>query len=195
MHPASLVDQIRLATALLWFVLAIVWIVSAFRTKRTIQSQASSAQIFYTILLIVGGCLIFVPQFGIPWLDCPLFPVTAPIALACFFIVLIGVAFTLWARLMLGRNWSNNVTVKEDHTLMRTGPYSIARHPIYSGILLGMLGSALQRGEIRCLIGVLFFFLSYWLKSRAEERFMVQTFGDQYVQYRHKVKAIVPFIF
>ena len=195
MHQATPIDYIRLTTAALWLVLIIVWIVSASRTKRTIQSQAGFAQVFYIVLPIVGAALIFVPKTGIPWLDRPLFPVTAPSALACFFVVLIGVAFTLWARFVLGRNWSNDVAVKEDHTLMRTGPYRIARHPIYSGILLGMLGSAFQHGELRCFIGVFFFFLAYWLKSLAEERFMVQTFGDQYVQYRRKVKALVPFIF
>jgi protein-S-isoprenylcysteine O-methyltransferase Ste14 len=91
--------------------------------------------------------MIFAPQIGIQWLDRQLFPVTVPIALAGLLVVLIGVGFTIWARFMLGTNWSNNVTVKEDHTLVRTGPYRIARHPIYSGILLGMLGSAIQRAR------------------------------------------------
>jgi protein-S-isoprenylcysteine O-methyltransferase Ste14 len=194
-NQVALIDQIRLAATFLWLVLALVWILSARRTKRTVKSQSSAAQVLYTVLLIVGAYMIFAPQIGIQWLDRQLFPVTVPIALAGLLIVLIGVAFTIWARFMLGTNWSNNVTVKEDHTLMRTGPYRIARHPIYSGILLGMLGSALQSGEIRCFIGVLFFVLSYWLKSRAEESFMVQNFGEEYLQYRHEVKALVPFIF
>ncbi len=106
-----------------------------------------------------------------------------------------GVAFSVWARLMLGDNWSNRVTVKENHTLARRGPYRIVRHPIYSGILLGMLGSALQRGGIRCFVGVLICGFSFWLKTRVEERFMVQSFGEEYLQYRHKVKALAPFIF
>jgi protein-S-isoprenylcysteine O-methyltransferase Ste14 len=194
-NQAALIEQIRLAATVLWLVLALVWILSARRTKRTVKSQSSGAQVLYTVLLVVGAYMIFAPLIGIQWLDRQLFPVTVPIALAGLLIVLIGVAFTIWARFMLGTNWSNNVTVKEDHTLVRTGPYRIARHPIYSGILLGMLGSALQRGEIRCFIGVLFFVLSYWLKSRAEERFMVQNFGEEYLQYRHKVKALVPFVF
>ena len=78
---------------------------------------------------------------------------------------------------------------------MHTGPYSIVRHPIYSGILLGMLGSTLQRGGIRCFVGVLVCGFSFWLKTRAEERFMVQSFGEEYLQYRLKVKALAPFIF
>ena len=96
---------------------------------------------------------------------------------------------------MLGGNWSNRVTVKENHKLVHTGPYRIVRHPIYSGILLGMLGSALQRGWIRCFAGVLICGFSFCLKTRVEERFMMQSFGEQYQQYRHKVKALAPFVF
>jgi protein-S-isoprenylcysteine O-methyltransferase Ste14 len=169
--------------------------VSALRTKRTVQSQSSAAQLLYTAILVPGVDMIFAKQSGIPWSDRPLFPVTVPIALAGLLIVLVGVAFSIWARLMLGSFWSNRVTVKENHTLVRTGPYRIVRHPIYSGILLGMLGSALQRGWIRCFAGVLVCGLSFWLKSQAEEHFMVQSFGEEYLQYRHKVKALAPFIF
>jgi protein-S-isoprenylcysteine O-methyltransferase Ste14 len=168
---------------------------NALRTKRTVRSQSSAAQLLYTAILVVGVCLIFVKQTAIPWLDRQLFAVTVPIVLAGLLVVTIGVAFSIWGRLILGSNWSNRVTVKENHTLVRTGPYRIVRHPIYSGILFGMLGSAVQRGGIRCFAGVLICGLSFWLKTRAEERFMVQSFGKEYLQYRHKVKVLVPFIF
>ena len=176
-------------------VLALVWVVSALRTKRTIRSQSGASQLLYTAILAVGVYLIFAKQSGIPWLDRQLYSVTIPIVLTGLLAVLMGVAFSVWARLMLGDNWSNRVTVKENHTLVRRGPYRIVRHPIYSGILLGMLGSALQRGGIRCFAGVLICGFSFWLKTQAEERFMVQSFGEEYLQYRRKVKALAPFIF
>jgi protein-S-isoprenylcysteine O-methyltransferase Ste14 len=194
-NQTALIEQLRQLTSLPWVVFALVWVVSAWRTKKTIRSQSSGWQVLYTAILVVGVLMNFDKQSGIPWLDRQLFPVTVPIVLAGLLVVLLGIAFTIWARFMLGSNWSNSVTVKENHTLVRTGPYRVARHPIYSGILLGMLGSALQRGAIRCFAGVLICGFSFWLKSRAEERFMVQTFGEEYVQYRHKVKALVPFIF
>jgi protein-S-isoprenylcysteine O-methyltransferase Ste14 len=194
-NQAALIEQLHQSTSLLWLVLVVVWVVSALRTKRTVQRQSSASQLLYTAILLVGVCMIYAKQSGIPWLDRQLFSVTVPIVLAGLLVVLIGVAFSIWARLILGSNWSNRVTVKENHTLVRTGPYRIVRHPIYSGILLGMLGSALQRGEIRCFAGVLICGLSFWLKTRAEERFMVQSFGEQYLQYRHRVKALAPFIF
>jgi protein-S-isoprenylcysteine O-methyltransferase Ste14 len=194
-NQAAVMERLLEAAVVLWMVLVVVWVVGALRTKRTVQSQSSASQFLYTAILVVGVYLIFAKQSGIAWLDRQLFPATVPIALAGLLAVLMGVAFSVWARLMLGGNWSNRVTVKEDHTLVRTGPYRIVRHPIYSGILLGMLGSALQRGGIRCFVGVLICGFSFWLKTRAEERFMVQSFGEQYLQYRHRVKALAPFIF
>jgi protein-S-isoprenylcysteine O-methyltransferase Ste14 len=190
-----MIERLLQAAVVPWIALIVVWVVGALRTKRTIQSQSSASQLLYTAILIAGVYLIFANQSGIPWLDHQLYPVTVPIALVGLLAVLMGVAFSVWARLMLGGNWSNRVTVKENHTLVRTGPYRIVRHPIYSGILLGMLGSALQRGGIRCFVGVLICGFSFWLKTRAEERFMVQSFGEQYLQYRHRVKALAPFIF
>jgi protein-S-isoprenylcysteine O-methyltransferase Ste14 len=149
-NQTALIEQLRQSTSFVWMVLALVWVVSALRTKRTIRRQSSASQLLYTAILVVGVYLIFAKQSGIPWLDHQLFPVTMPIVLTGLLAVLMGVAFSVWARLMLGDNWSNRVTVKENHTLVRRGPYRIVRHPIYSGILLGMLGSALQRGGIRC---------------------------------------------
>jgi protein-S-isoprenylcysteine O-methyltransferase Ste14 len=194
-NQTALIEQLRQSTSFVWMVLALVWVVSALRTKRTIRSQSGASQLLYTAILVAGVYLIFAKQSGIPWLDRQLFPVTIPIVLTGLLAVLIGVAFSVWARLMLGDNWSNRVTVKENHTLVRRGPYRIVRHPIYSGILLGMLGSAIQRGGIRCFAGVLICGFSFWLKTQAEERFMVQSFGEEYLQYRRKVKALAPFIF
>jgi protein-S-isoprenylcysteine O-methyltransferase Ste14 len=191
----QMIERLLEAAVFFWVALVVVWVVGALRTKRTVQRQSSASQLLYTTILVVGVYLIFAKGIGIPWLDRQVYPVTVPIALAGLLAVLMGVAFSIWARLMLGGNWSNRVTVKENHTLVRTGPYRIVRHPIYSGILLGMLGSALQRGAIRCFVGVFICGFSFWLKTRAEERFMVQSFGAQYLQYRHQVKALAPFIF
>jgi protein-S-isoprenylcysteine O-methyltransferase Ste14 len=165
----QIIEQLRQLTSLPWLLLALVWVVNALRTKRTIRSQSSSAQLLYTAILVVGVYMIFATQSGIPWRDRQLFSVAVPIVLVGFLVVLTGVAFSIWARLTLGSNWSNRVTVKKNHTLVLTGPYRIVRHPIYSGILLGMLGSAFQRGGIRCFAGVLICGLSFWLKTRAEE--------------------------
>ena len=88
-NQAALIEQLHQSTSLLWLVLVVVWVVSALRTKRTVQSQSSASQLLYTALLVVGVYMIFAKQSGIPWLDRHLFPVTVPIALAGLLVVLV----------------------------------------------------------------------------------------------------------
>lgn len=94
-------------------------------------------------------------------------------------ITLAGLLFTLWARFLLGGNWSGEITVKQDHELIRAGPYAIVRHPIYSGFLLALLGTAIAFGEIRQLVGLIFSTIGWRLKSLVEERYMTEQFGDE----------------
>jgi protein-S-isoprenylcysteine O-methyltransferase Ste14 len=87
------------------------------------------------------------------------------------------------------------VSVKGGHTLICQGPYTVVRHPIYSGLLLSLLGVALIVGEVRGLLGVGVVFLALWIKSSMEERFMLEEFGAEYRSYQHRVKALVPYLF
>ncbi len=98
------------------------------------------------------------------------------------------------ARIFLGRNWSAVVTIKQDHEIIRRGPYALVRHPMYSGFLLAMLGTAVAMGEVRGLLAIGLAFLGLWLKLRTEESFLVEQFGVQYVQYRQETKALIPFV-
>ena len=100
----------------------------------------------------------------------------------------------MWARFALGRNWSGTVTVKHDHELVRSGPYAIVRHPIYSGFLLGLLGTVIVRGSLGALLGLGVIVLVLRLKSLTEESFMLEQFGSQYTAYQRDVKALVPFL-
>jgi protein-S-isoprenylcysteine O-methyltransferase len=86
------------------------------------------------------------------------------------------------------------VTLKEDHTLVQSGPYRIVGHPIYSGLLVALLGTAIALGELRCFLGVLLAAIAWKIKSMSEETLMVQQFGDQYARYREHVKGLVPYL-
>jgi protein-S-isoprenylcysteine O-methyltransferase Ste14 len=96
--------------------------------------------------------------------------------------------------LHLGRNWSGAVTIKDGHELVTSGPYALVRHPIYTGLLLAFLGSAVALGDWR---GALAFALAagaLWRKLRLEERWMREQFGDAYQAYSQRVAALVPFV-
>jgi protein-S-isoprenylcysteine O-methyltransferase Ste14 len=113
---------------------------------------------------------------------------------AGFAIVALGLGFTVWARVVLGRNWSGIVTVKQDHELVTEGPYRWVRHPIYTGLVVAFAGSATARGEWRGVLAVLIVFVALWRKLTLEERWMIETFGDAYLRYREKVRALIPFV-
>ena len=106
-----------------------------------------------------------------------------------------GLLFSVWARRQLGRNWSRAVTVKQDHELITTGPYALVRHPIYTGLLLGFLGSAVAVGQWRGLLAVALVFLALLSKLRLEEQWMRAHFGEPYETYSSRVSALVPYLF
>jgi protein-S-isoprenylcysteine O-methyltransferase len=103
-----------------------------------------------------------------------------------------GLAFTAWARAILGRNWSAVVTIRQDHRLIRTGPYRWVRHPIYSGLLLAMLGTAVYFGLLRGLVGTVIGVAAFWMKASLEETFLTEQFGQEYLEYKKSVKALIP---
>ncbi|HTZ89082.1 MAG TPA: isoprenylcysteine carboxylmethyltransferase family protein [Alloacidobacterium sp.] len=191
----SSVASLRMLTGYLWLALAIVWLLSAFAAKPTMVRQSSKARFWYLFILAVGAYLIFSRHVDVPWLNIALFRVNIAVAVAGLAIVCLGIAFAIWARLTLGGNWSGAVTIKLDHTLVQHGPYRIVRHPIYTGLLISLAGTALQYGYLRSFLGVLIAGFGFWLKSLIEEQFMAQRFGNEYLAYRQRVRALVPFIF
>ncbi len=182
-------------TGYLWEALVLVWLLSAFAVKPTVVKQSSRSRFWYLFFSGLGAFLIFGTRVDVPWLNVTLFRVNLAVASAGFVIVGLGIALAIWARLTLGGNWSSAVTIKQDHTLVLRGPYRIVRHPIYTGLLIALTGSALQYGYLRSLAGVLLAGFGLWLKSLFEEQFMAQRFGDEYLAYRQRVRALVPFIF
>jgi protein-S-isoprenylcysteine O-methyltransferase Ste14 len=105
-----------------------------------------------------------------------------------------GLAFATWARLRIGRNWSRMIEVKQNHQLIRKGPYAIVRHPIYSGFMLATLGTAITFAEWSGLVAFAMLTASWAYKARLEEAAMVEQFGAEYERYRQEVKGLVPFL-
>ena len=103
-----------------------------------------------------------------------------------------GIAFAIWARRHLGKEWSADVTIRQDHKLIRTGPYARIRHPIYTGILLAMLGTALVVGEFRGLVAVAVTFVGFWRKAQTEESFLSQEFGVDFEEHKRRTGFLLP---
>ncbi len=179
-----------------WMVFGILWLLAAFTSKRTVQRQTDGSRLFQVGLALLGFTLVFnfYHWFVSGWLVARIIPQEMPYAIAGAALVLAGMLFCVWARVILGTNWSGTVTIKEDHQLIQNGPYQIVRHPIYTGLLIALLGTAFVFGLARCFMGVLVVGLALWLKSQTEERFMLQQFGEQYAHYRKEVRALIPFV-
>jgi len=137
---------------------------------------------------------MFDRALSVGFLEFRFLPDFAALAYLGVAVTAIGIAFAVWARFVLGQNWSSQVTLKQGHELIRGGPYALVRHPIYSGMLLGLLGTAIGVGEFRGLIALALFIVAWWLKARTEETLMIQQFGEQYSRYRRDVKALIPFV-
>jgi len=107
-------------------------------------------------------------------------------------ILMAGFLLAMWARFHLRRYWSASITLKEGHQLIRTGPYALVRHPIYTGVLLGALGTAIALGQVRGFMAVFLIAIAYWFKSAREEKMLLQEFGEEYTRYRQAVGALLP---
>jgi protein-S-isoprenylcysteine O-methyltransferase Ste14 len=177
-----------------WIVTGVVWVAGAVRTKRTTRVQTFGSRLLHISLAAAAFVLLFNSSVDIGPLAWRFVPDSAGIAYTGLALTLAGTGFAIWARAFLGRNWSAVVTIKEDHQMIQSGPYAAVRHPIYSGFLLAMLGSALALGEVRGLVALPLAFLAWWFKSRLEEKFMEQKFGGAYAAYKQRVKALIPFV-
>ncbi|HEY2573269.1 MAG TPA: isoprenylcysteine carboxylmethyltransferase family protein [Verrucomicrobiaceae bacterium] len=177
-----------------WTAFATYWIVSAGWVKRTKESEPRGLRIVHLTLSVFAFVLVLWPRFHAGPLGWKLLPSNKITFVAGAVILVAGLAFAVWARIHLGRNWSVTVTLKEGHQLIRTGPYALVRHPIYTGIIAGLAGTVVASGELRGVIAVALLVAVYLFKSRREERFMVKEFGDEYLQYRKEVGALVPFL-
>lgn len=103
-----------------------------------------------------------------------------------------GTTLAIWSRYLLGRNWSATVQLKQEHELVGSGPYRLVRHPLYTGLLVLFVGSAIMIGDLRGLLAVIIMFTSLWFKLRLEERWLLQHFGDKYSAYQRRTKMLLP---
>lgn len=190
----TLDDVSRWSIPALWVLWALYWFVASRDVKTTQRRESAASRLGHMGPLLIAALLFSLPDLPLPWLYARFIPATNVGFLAGAALVATGLGFAVWARVVLGRNWSGTVTLKEDHELIRRGPYAIVRHPIYTGLLAGFAGSALALGQWRGLIALVIVCVALWRKLRLEERWLAEIFGDSYARYRREVAALVPFL-
>jgi protein-S-isoprenylcysteine O-methyltransferase Ste14 len=179
----------------LWIAFLVYWQIKAVGTKTTQRIEPVASRLLRVFIFVIAIVLLSTTRIPLRWLYLQLWPVgLLPFWLGAAVLVA-GLLFAVWAREHLGRNWSRSVTIKEGHELITTGPYAVVRHPIYTGILGGFLGTAIALSEVRGFIAFALIFLALWLKLRMEEQWMRSQFGETYATYAHHTAALVPYVF
>lgn len=176
----------------LWIGFFVVWVIWGFKTKAVQQRESVSSRLSYTLFTFAAYYMMFAGDVPREWLRVRVFAPNAATNAIGIAITIAGIAFAIWARIYLGGNWSSSVTVKVGHQLIRTGPYRFVRHPIYTGLIVSLLGTAVVRHQVRGLVAVVLAYVGFKLKSKIEERTMTTTFGAQYDDYARTTGAIVP---
>jgi protein-S-isoprenylcysteine O-methyltransferase Ste14 len=182
------------AITILWLGWASYWLIAAASAKRTRRRESLASRFFHLAPLFLGVFLLSSPRIASPYLTARYLPPNYAFFWFGFILVALGLAFAIAARVWLGGNWSGTVTLKENHELIRTGPYRFVRHPIYTGILLAILGTAIAQGEWRGLIALALIAAGFIRKIRVEECFLSQEFGGAYARYQREVPTLVPLI-
>jgi protein-S-isoprenylcysteine O-methyltransferase Ste14 len=178
-----------------WIAFLIYWQIKAVGTKTTRRLEPVASRILRALTLLIAILLLSTTRIPLHWLYLQLWPAGLWFFWLGATVLVAGLLFAVWAREHLGSNWSRSVTIKQGHELIKTGPYAVVRHPIYTGILAGFLGTAIALSQVRGFIVFVLIFLILWLKLRMEEQWMRSQFGETYATYAHQTAALVPYLF
>ncbi|MBN1966642.1 MAG: isoprenylcysteine carboxylmethyltransferase family protein [Anaerolineae bacterium] len=185
-----------LATTGVWVIFWFYWIWAARHTGQTQRREASRsrAHVLHLAILLLAYILNLPGLSGLGPLNARFLPESLVLGGIGLLILLASLALAVWARRHLGRYWGSGIVIRAGHELIRSGPYALVRHPIYTGFVGGILGTAIVIGEWRGLLAVILLLVSYWQRIRQEETWLVAQFGPVYEQYRREVKALVPLL-
>ena len=176
-----------------WITFIVYWIVSSARTKVVAERQSLLSALAHRIPVGLGWWMLAFPKWPPP-MNWTVVSRSGSMLLLGAAVCVYGLCFTIWARRTLAGNWSSDVTFKQDHELIKTGPYRFVRHPIYTGLLIMSLGTAIEIGQLHCWLSAPVTALGFWIKLSQEERLLFRHFPNEYPAYQKQVKALVPFI-
>lgn len=179
---------------LCWLIFILYWVISAFFVKRAVKRYTPRGGIFLIAILVLLALErnLFGPFQN--YLFEGIFTTTLFLQITSVLLVISGLLFAVMARTAIGRNWSGSITIKEKHELITRGPYRLVRHPIYTGIMAMLVGTAVYYRSTLTFIILIFSSLGLLMKIRAEESLMTKHFGKKYIEYKKRTKVLIPFI-
>jgi protein-S-isoprenylcysteine O-methyltransferase Ste14 len=183
----------RLLIEISWLLFAAFWLSTALGSKKSSRTETSAERLGHIAFMAAAFFLLYdpAPQF-LNWLNRSFVPDERWVAWLGAWLTLAGVLFAVWARATIGKDWSAEVQIKEGHELIRSGPYAHIRHPIYTGILLAVAGSALSIGEYRALIALAIMCIGFARKAKKEESFLAAQFGPAFAEHRRRTGFFLP---
>ena len=175
-----------------WVLLVVYWNISARSVKSASEPQSFAAR--SARMPVWLGFALFIASwahpFGIVAIRRTSFSDSVGVAICA-----LGLFVAIWSRKALGREWSQDVELKQGHKLVQDGPYHFMRHPIYTGHLLMGLGTAIASGLLIAFAGLASFAAGFWIKLNQEERLLLLSFPDEYTAYKTRVKSLIPYLF
>lgn len=180
----------------LWLTFLAFWVISAFGVKRTLSHRRWGREAGLRLIIIAIVLLLLrapIVSQALRHVRGHLFNTDPRLGIAGVTLCALGVALAIWARVYLGSNWGMPMALKEQPELVTRGPYAFVRHPIYTGIILAILGTAVAE-TILWLIPLAVAIAYFAYSARSEERLMVQEFPEQYRAYQKRTKMLVPFL-
>lgn len=191
-NPWPLLKSRIFPALVLWAIFFVYWGIAGRNSAATKSSESKTSTLFHSIILTVAMLLLFVP---VPGLNGWFLPQTLSFMVGGAIVQAAFMMLAVWARRHLGRNWSAEVRIGEGHELIRSGPYRVLRHPIYTAMLGMFVGTMIASGQYHALVGVALLIVAYLRKTRLEEEILRKTFGADFEAYYRDSWALVPYLF
>jgi protein-S-isoprenylcysteine O-methyltransferase Ste14 len=176
-----------------WFLFFAYWLYAAIRKRKAAKRRDSAIGRMGQLLPMAAAyILMFSDAAHWGWLGMRFLPRSVELEVVGAVLTAAGLGMAIWARRYLGANWSAQVSIRADHELIRTGPYRWIRHPIYTGMLIGLAGTELVLGENRGMISFAIAAASFYFKARKEEIFLAQEFGSRFQEHTRNTGMFLP---